>query len=84
MSKSAVDCAAARASGLPCTLPVGSQTQKEVMMHRGGGGGSTGYKLVMGSREKGTAGRPPSGPGREKDQVLRELPQRGNVERKHM
>ena len=63
MSKSAVDCAAARALGLPCTLPVGSQMQKEVMMHRGGGGGSTRYKLVMGGREKGTAGRPPSGPG---------------------
>ena len=37
MSKSAVDCAAARALGLPCTLPVGSQMQKEVMMHWGWG-----------------------------------------------
>lgn len=37
MSKSAVDCAAARALGLPCMLPVGSQMQKEVMMHWGWG-----------------------------------------------
>lgn len=29
----------------------------------GGGGGSTGHKLVMGSREMGTAGHPPSGQG---------------------
>ena len=35
MSKSAVDRAAARALGLPCTLPVGSQMQKEVVMHWG-------------------------------------------------
>ena len=35
MSKSAVDRAAARALGLPCTLPVGSQMQTEVVMHGG-------------------------------------------------
>lgn len=33
MSKSAVGRVAAKGSGLPCMLPVGSQMQKEVMMH---------------------------------------------------
>lgn len=48
MSKSAVGRIAAKGSGLPCILPVGSQMQKEVMMHWGGGAGAPDINLCDG------------------------------------
>lgn len=72
--KTAAGGAAAGGSGLPCTLPVGSQMQ-EVMMRWGGGGGRGGGGStrcdrsigVMASEEADPAGHPPrDGEGRER------------------